>query len=198
MIVSIKGKILDKKPDSVIIDINGLGYLCYISSNTYSKLPDKEEVISLQTYYNVTEHSQELYGFIDYLEKELFELLIGVSGIGPKTAVNLLSAVHPEEFKRRLIASEVSMLTALPGIGPKTARRIIVELKDKFVKLDSNDLPIEENNNNLSKFKTDAIIALETLGYKTVEINNELNKLDKNDRNLNTQELIKKILNKLR
>ena len=84
----------------------------------------------LNTYFNVNENSQELYGFLDILEKDLFMLLIGVSGIGPKTAINLLSAVSPEEFKKRLIASEVSMLTALPGIGPKTARRIIVELKD--------------------------------------------------------------------
>ena len=196
MIVSIQGQIIDKKPDSVIININGLGYLCFISANTYSNLPSKNKEVFLETFYNVTEHSQELYAFSDILEKELFLLLIGVSGIGPKTAITLLSAVTPAEFKRRLIASEVGMLTALPGIGPKTARRIIVELKDKFVKLDSEDLPIE--NNQVSDSNKDAIIALETLGYKATSINKVLNDLDPKDRDLDTQELIKKVLNKLR
>tara|TARA_B100000131_G_C18117135_1_gene611648 strand:- start:1049 stop:1642 length:594 start_codon:yes stop_codon:yes gene_type:complete len=197
MIVSIKGKILDKKPDSVIIDINGLGYLCFISTNTYNQLPANNKEVFLETFYNVTEHSQELFGFIDILEKELFLLLIGVSGIGPKTAINLLSAVTPAEFKRRLIASEVSMLTALPGIGPKTARRIIVELKDKFVKLDSNDLPLEEES-SFSNSQKDAIVALETLGYKVPLINKVINQLDAKDKLLDTQELIKKVLTKLR
>ena len=197
MIVSIKGKILDKKPDSVIININGLGYLCFISTNTYNQLPANNKEVFLETFYNVTEHSQELFGFIDILEKELFLLLIGVSGIGPKTAINLLSAVTPAEFKRRLIASEVSMLTALPGIGPKTARRIIVELKDKFVKLDSNDLPLEEES-SFSNSQKDAIVALETLGYKVPLINKVINQLDAKDKLLDTQELIKKVLTKLR
>ena len=197
MIVSIKGRILDKKPDSVIIDINGLGYLCFISTNTYNQLPVNNKEVFLETFYNVTEHSQELFGFIDILEKELFLLLIGVSGIGPKTAINLLSAVTPTEFKRRLIASEVSMLTALPGIGPKTARRIIVELKDKFVKLDSNDLPLEEES-SFSNSQKDAIVALETLGYKVPLINKVINQLDAKDKLLDTQELIKKVLTKLR
>ena len=122
--------------------------------------------------------------------------MIGVSGIGPKTAITLLSAVTPDEFKRRLIASEVSMLTALPGIGPKTARRIIVELKDKFVKLDSDDLPLE--NNSILDTNKDAINALETLGYKVSSINQAINQLDPSDRSLDTQQLIKKVLNKLR
>ena len=197
MIVSIKGQILDKKPNHVIIDINGLGYLCHISSNTYNELPKKNKEVYLETYYNVTENSQELFAFSDILEKELFMLLIGVSGIGPKTGINLLSAVTPSEFKRRLIASEVSMLTALPGIGPKTARRIIVELKDKFVKLDSNDLPIEQDN-DFSNSQKDAIVALETLGYKVSLISKAISELEQEDKELDTQGLIKKVLTKLR
>ena len=196
MIVSIQGQIIEKAHESEVININGLGYLCYISSNTYTKLPQKNKEVFLETYFNVTEHSQELYAFSDVLEKELFLLLIGVSGIGPKTAITLLSAVTPDEFKRRLIASEVSMLTALPGIGPKTARRIIVELKDKFVKLDSDDLPLE--NNSILDTNKDAINALETLGYKVSSINQAINQLDPSDRSLDTQQLIKKVLNKLR
>ena len=198
MIVFIKGKILEKQPNSVIVDVNGIGYLCHISNNTYSLLPNKKKEVFLNTYFNVNENSQELYGFLDLLEKDLFMLLIGVSGIGPKTAINLLSAVSPEEFKKRLIASEVSMLTALPGIGPKTARRIIVELKDKFVKLDKDDLPFE-NENTLSKSFYEAIQALETLGYKTSIINKTITELKISDKkNINTQEIIKRVLGKLR
>ena len=136
--------------------------------------------------------------FLDILEKDLFMLLIGVSGIGPKTAINLLSAVSPEEFKKRLIASEVSMLTALPGIGPKTARRIIVELKDKFVKLDKDDLPFE-NENTITKSFSEAVQALETLGFKTSVINKTIAELKISDeKNINTQEIIKRVLGKLR
>ena len=197
MIVSIKGQILEKKPNYVIIDINGLGYLCHISSNTYNELPNKNEEVYLETYYNVTENSQELYAFSDILEKELFLMLIGVSGIGPKTAINLLSAVTPPEFKRRLVASEVSMLTVLPGIGPKTARRIIIELKDKFVKLDSNDLPLEQET-TFSNSQKDAIVALETLGYKVSLINKAVSELGQEDKELDTQGIIKKVLTKLR
>ena len=136
MIKSIRGILIDKNPSEVIIDANGLGYQCYISNNTFENLGQLGKEVSLLTYFHITENSQSLFGFLDLEEKKLFEMLISVSGIGPKTAIILLSAVSPEDFKKRLVSGEVSMLTALPGIGPKTARRIIVELKDKFVKLE--------------------------------------------------------------
>ncbi len=196
MIVSITGKIAKKKPNQIIIDLNGLGYLCHISTNTFDNLPIEGEVVSLLTYYSVSEHNQELYAFFEKLERNLFIMLIGVSGIGPKTAIGLLAAVTPEEFKRRLIAGEVGMLTALPGIGPKTARRIIVELKDKFVKLGSDELPVEDNG-EISSVKTEVFQALETLGYKTIHINKILREITKENSNLNTQEIIKIALTKL-
>ena len=142
MIVSIRGKILKKTPTEIIIDVNGLGYLCFITINTYDSLGKPGEKVELLTHYQVTENSNALFAFHNETEKHLFEMLISVSGIGPKTAINLLSAVTPEEFKKRLIAGEVAMLTALPGIGPKTARRIIVELKDKFVNISKDDLSL--------------------------------------------------------
>ena len=132
MIVTIRGIITQKLPDTIIIEINGLGYAYHISTNTYDQLPKRGNEVSLLTYFHVTENNHSLFGFINETERNLFIMLIGVSGFGPKTAIALLSAVSADEFKRRIIAGEVSMLTALPGIGPKTARRIIVELKDKF------------------------------------------------------------------
>ena len=196
MIVTIKGILTHKELEEVIIDINGLGYACFISTNTYDSLPNEGEQIFLFTYFHVTENNQQLFAFSNITERELFMMLIGVSGIGPKTAIVLLSSVTPDEFKNRLIAGEVGMLTELPGIGPKTARRIIVELKDKFVKLDSDDLPKEDLD--LLPELNDASNALLSLGYNIQEIRSVLNNIKDNNKEMNTEEIIKKALLKLK
>ena len=194
MIVSLSGKIQQKTPTEVVINVNGLGYLCFISNNTYDKIGQIGDSITLKTYLQISENLHSLFGFYDLVEKNLFEMLISVSGIGPKIAINLLSAVTPDEFKRRLIAGEVSMLTTLPGIGPKTARRIIVELKDKFVDIQKDELPKEDE---LSDNYADAYDALITLGFQPQNIRNTIHKLNLDD-NLSTQEIIKKILMELK
>ena len=148
MIVNLKGVLSDKKPSEAIVDVNGVGYLCFISNNTYDSLPAKGKKVSLSIYHQISENNQSLYGFLDSVEKDMFLMLISVSGIGPKTGINLLSSVSPNEFKRRLVAGEVELLSALPGIGPKTARRIIVELKDKLIGYSDNSMPIENSQNN--------------------------------------------------
>jgi len=196
MIVSIKGKLIRKMPDEIIIETGGLGYVCFISNNTYDNLPKPGEEVSLLTHFHVTENSQQLFAFNEITEKELFLMLIGVSGIGPKTAIVLLSAVSPNEFKRRLIASEVTMLTALPGIGPKTARRIIVELKDKFVKLSKDELPLEESD--VSPEVSDAYDALLALGFQMKDIRNSITTVQIQGEKLSTEELIKEALAELR
>ena len=193
MIEYITGRVIRKKIDSIIVDVNGLGYKLYISLNTYDKLPDLNRNVSLDTYFSVSENSQDLYGFHDILEKDLFIMLISVSGIGPKTAISLLSAVKPDDFKNRLVAGEVKMLTDLPGIGPKTARRIIVELKDKFVSSDKEELPIEDSGNN-----SDAYFALKSLGFKSNNINDVIRKIQKDSLDISTEDLIKESLKKLR
>lgn len=196
MIVTIRGILAQKIPDEIIIEINGLGYACYISTNTYDNLPKPGKEVALLTYFNVTENSQQLFAFSDATERELFIMLIGVSGIGPKTAIVLLSAVSPDEFKRRLIAGEVSMLTALPGIGPKTARRIIVELKDKFVKLSADDLPREDSD--VKPEVSDAYEALLALGFQMKNVRNAIAKVRNGDKDLGAEELIKQALAELR
>ena len=196
MIVSIRGKLTRKMPEEIIIETGGLGYVCFISNNTYDNLPKPGEEVSLLTYFHVTENNQQLFAFSEVTERELFMMLIGVSGIGPKTAIVLLSAVSPDEFKRRLIASEVGMLTALPGIGPKTARRIIVELKDKFVKLSKDELPKEELD--VTPQVSDAYDALLALGFQMKDIKNAISKASNQSKKLNTEELIKEALAELR
>ena len=196
MIVTIRGILTQKMPDEIVIEISGLGYSCHISTNTYDNLPKLEKEVSLLTYFHVTENSQQLFAFADVTERELFMMLIGVSGIGPKTAIVLLSAVSPDEFKRRLIASEVSMLTALPGIGPKTARRIIVELKDKFVKLSPDDLPREDSD--IKPGVSDAYDALLALGFQMKDIHKVISKVQNGEKELGAEEMIKQALKELR
>ena len=196
MIVSIRGKRTQKRPDEIVIETVGLGYVCFISNNTYDKLPKLGEEVSLLSYFQVTENNQQLFAFSEITERELFMMLIGVSGIGPKTAIVLLSAVSPDEFKRRLIASEVTMLTALPGIGPKTARRIIVELKDKFVKLSKDELPKEESD--IAPEVSDAYDGLLALGFQMKDIRNSITTVQSQGEKLSTEELIKLALAELR
>jgi len=190
MIEHIKGILKRKEPNSVIIDVGGIGYKIAISLNCFNLLPELNNELFLSTYFNVTEKNQELYGFKDINEKEIFILLISVSGIGPKIAINLLSFIKPDDFKQRLIAGEVELLTDLPGIGPKTARRIIIELKDKFIKMDKNDLPIE----NKSNMDSDVYSALIKLGYRSNEIRVVLNKINAD---LNIEDKIKEALKQL-
>jgi len=196
MIVTINGILTQKRPDEIIIAVHGLGYACYISTNTYDNLPELGKEVSLLTYFHVTENNQQLFAFSVVTERELFMMLIGVSGIGPKTAIVLLSAVSPDEFKRRLIAGEVGMLTALPGIGPKTARRIIVELKDKFVKLSNDDLPKEDTD--VLPEVNDAYDALLALGFQMKDIRNAITMVQNKDKVMNTEEIIKEALIELR
>ena len=192
MIVSIQGILKYKQPDEIIINVHGLGYSCYMTNNTFDSLGNLDEEVSLLTYFHVTENSQQLFAFSNKIERELFMMLISVSGIGPKTAIVLLSAISPDEFKKRLIAGEVSMLTALPGIGPKTARRIIVELKDKFVKISNDELPKEDVDN--SPEVSDACDALLALGFQIKDIRPVISKVQNKDKQLGTEQIIKKAL----
>ena len=197
MIVSLNGILVDKKPSEVIVDVNGIGYLCFISNNTYDSLPIIGESVSLLIYHQISENNQSLYGFSDNVEKDMFLMLISVSGIGPKTGINLLSSVSANEFKRRLVAGEVELLSALPGIGPKTARRIIVELKDKLVNYSNDSMPIENSEDN--QIFRDAYNALQSLGFNSNEISKCLSMLtNKTDSNFNTQDLIREALKALK
>ena len=126
-------------------------------------------------------------------ERYLFTKLISISGIGPKTAINMLSVLPSREFKNRLISGEVKMLTSLPGIGPKTAKRIIIELRDEFGNINDSDLPLEDNSTN-----NDAFLALKNLGFQPHLINKAINKVISKDSNLNTEEIIRKTLELLK
>ena len=134
MIGYLRGKIISKKPTRVTIDVNGVGYLVNISISTFEKIADKEEV-SLYTYLVVKEDALDLYGFYSIPEKEMFELLISVNGIGPKTAQSILSGIQIADLKEALKTGNIGRIVSVPGIGRKTAERMMIELRDKVESL---------------------------------------------------------------
>ena len=175
MFAYISGKLFQKEPTSVIIDVNGIGYQINIPLSTYSALPATGQNAKLLTYYHVREDIQALYGFATSEEKELFLLLISVSGIGPKMAMTILSGTSPEQFRRRILDGDVESLTLIPGIGLKTARRIIVELGEKIGQT-SEVVSGELATVTLGATGEEALRALISLGYRRAEALNALRK----------------------
>lgn len=185
MIEYISGKLISKNQSLAVIDVNGLGYRVNITNNTLEKLPSPENLVKLLIFFHVYENGQELYGFFDEKERFLFTKLITISGIGPKTAINMLSVLPPEEFRNRLISGEVKLLTSLPGIGPKTAKRIIIELKDDLGSFDSSELGIKETSK-----VNDASSALKNLGFSPILIREAVTKVLKDNKELSTEKII--------
>ena len=175
MFAYISGKLFQKEPTSVIIDVNGIGYQINIPLSTYSALPATGQNVKLLTYYHVREDIQASYGFATPEEKELFLLLISVSGIGPKMAMTILSGASPEQFRRRILDGDVESLTLIPGIGLKTARRIIVELGEKIGQT-SEVVSGELATVTLGATGEEALRALISLGYRRAEALNALRK----------------------
>ena len=185
MIEYINGKLISKNQSLAVIDVNGLGYRVNITNNTLEKLPSPENLVKLLIFFHVYENGQELYGFFDEKERFLFTKLITISGIGPKTAINMLSVLPPDEFRNRLISGEVKLLTSLPGIGPKTAKRIIIELKDDLGTSDSSELGIKETSK-----VNDASSALKNLGFSPILIREAVTKVLKDNKELSTEKII--------
>ena len=181
MIDSIKGILVKKNPTSVIIDIGGIRLGVPITLATFEKIPDPNQAVELLTYLHVREDIMELYGFYDDHERDVFMQLNSISGIGPRSAMNILSGTNPIEFKKKIIDSDVASLTSIPGIGTKTAKRIIVELKDKFTDQDTgSDLDFLLESSDKDKID-DVTKVLISLGYKRSAINQVIKKLVSKD-----------------
>ena len=134
MITQIKGKLVEKNPTDVVIECNGVGYQIHISLNTYSKISSNEN-LQLYTHLQVKEDSHTLYGFADKAEREIFRLLISVSGIGASIARTMLSSLEPVQIRDAIASSDVATIQSVKGIGAKTAKRVIIDLKDKILKI---------------------------------------------------------------
>ena len=192
MIDSIKGILVKKNPTSVIIDIGGIRLGVPITLATFEKIPDPNQAVELLTYLHVREDIMELYGFYDDHERDVFMQLNSISGIGPRSAMNILSGTNPIEFKKKIIDSDVASLTSIPGIGTKTAKRIIVELKDKFTDQDTgSDLDFLLESSDKDKID-DVTKVLISLGYKRSAINQVIKKLvSKDGLDENIEDIIK-------
>ncbi len=193
MIAYLKGDFVHKSPANVQVEVNGVGYDVQISLNTYSKIQHLDKG-TLQTSLLIREDAHILYGFFDVAEKEMFLLLLGVSGIGASTARVMLSYMKPEELAKAIIQGDTRTLEGIKGIGKKSAERMVLELRDKLAKhpIDSNISPMK--NNTLHQ---DALNALTALGINRQAANQAIEKTIAAESNLSVEELIKKALRTL-
>ena len=163
----------------------------------YEELPDLNQEITILTYLNVREDLMELYGFLEFERRRLFTQLIGVSGIGPRTAINLLSNISVANFKENIIAEDVKSLSLIPGIGPKTAKRIILDIREKVTKDQSTTDGLDTSNINFTY--DDIYTALSSLGYRKNQIDKAIKQLtNENSFDGNIEDVIKRILNIIR
>jgi Holliday junction DNA helicase RuvA len=161
MITHIRGKLIEKNPTNLVIECNGVGYDIKISLHTFSSLSNEENVF-VYTHFIVREDAQLLYGFASKEEREMFVYLLSVSGIGPNTAMIMLSSIVPEEIAQAIVSENVSTIQRVKGIGVKTAQRVIIDLKDKMTKWSANT-QFSPKSHNTNKF--DALTALVSLGF---------------------------------
>ena len=193
MYAYINGKIADKANNYVVIDNSGIGYKIYMSLAAIEKLPDVGEIQKVYTYYHVREDNISLYGFLSNEELRMFELLLSVSGIGAKLALQILSAISPSSFALAVISNDVSKIVKIPGIGSKTAARIVLELKDKL----KTEEAISKNEKiekaiHIDDKDNEAITALQVLGYTRKEIEKAIEHID--TENSSVEEIIRKAL----
>ena len=193
MYAYINGKIADKANNYVVIDNSGIGYKIYMSLAAIEKLPDVGEIQKVYTYYHVREDNISLYGFLSNEELRMFELLLSVSGIGAKLALQILSAISPSSFALAVISNDVSKIVKIPGIGSKTAARIVLELKDKL----KTEEAISKNEKiekaiHIDDKDNEAITALQVLGYTRKEIEKTIEHI--NTENSSVEEIIRKAL----
>lgn len=172
MIGRLCGKVIDKKPPLLLIDVNGVGYEVYASMNTFYKLPETDQPVLLHTHLVTREDAQNLYGFCDEHERSLFRALIKVNGVGPKMALAVLSSIAPDKFVGCVNENDVASLVRIPGVGKKTAERLIIEMRDRLSDWQFTDVGLSNDHKNiLSKGAVvqDAISALMALGYKAAD-----------------------------
>ncbi|NKI30627.1 Holliday junction branch migration protein RuvA [Croceivirga thetidis] len=193
MIAHLNGKLVEKSPTHVIIECGGVGYFLNVSLNTFSQIPD-EENLRLFTHLLVREDSHTLYGFINKVEREIFVLLLSVSGIGASTARTMLSSMTPDQVKTAIASGDVAAIQSIKGIGAKTAQRVIVDLKDKILKVYDID-EVSATTNNTSK--EEALSALEVLGFARRQAEKVVDKIVAQESSLSVENIIKKALKNL-
>ena len=193
MIAHLQGKLVEKTPTEVIIDCNGVGYHVNISLHTYSLLP-ASDAIKLFTYLQIKEDSHTLFGFVEKSEREIFKMLLSVSGIGASIARTMLSSLEPKQIIHAIASADVVTIQSIKGIGSKTAQRVILDLKDKVLKLyDLDEVSMSQSNTN----KDEALSALEVLGFVRKSAERVVEKIVKDNPDATIESIIKLALKNL-
>ncbi|WP_130733516.1 Holliday junction branch migration protein RuvA [Flavobacterium sp. J27] len=193
MITHIQGRLIEKTPTEVVIDCNGIGYHVNISLHTFSLIPN-EEKIKLFTFLQIKEDAHTLYGFVEKQERELFKLLISVSGVGASIARTMLSSLAPQQIIQAIASNDVATVQSIKGIGTKTAQRVILDLKDKVLNVYALDeVSLISNNTN----KEEALSALEVLGFARKTAEKAVEKVIKQEPDASVENLIKQALKNL-
>lgn len=193
MITHLRGKLVEKNPTYAIIECNGVGYFLNISLNTYSKISDNEAAM-LYTHLSIREDAHTLFGFAEKVEREIFKLLISVSGVGPSIARTMLSSMTATQIQQAIASEDVAVIQSVKGIGVKTAQRVIVDLKDKIV---ATYQISEEEIQAVSSVKEEALAALEVLGYTRKQVDKVIQSIIQNNPTINLEGIIKQALKNL-
>jgi len=193
MIAHLQGKLVEKTPTEVVIDCGGVGYHVHISLHTYSLLPQTEN-IRLFTYLQIKEDAHTLFGFVEKSEREIFKMLLSVSGIGAGIARTMLSSLEPKQIIQALAVGDLATIQSIKGIGGKTAQRAILDLKDKVLKLyDLDEVSMAQNNTN----KDEALSALEVLGFNKKLAEKAVEKIVREMPDATVESIIKQALKNL-
>jgi len=165
MIAFLRGRVLDKQPNRVVVEVGGVGYEVHVPLSTFYEIGEEGADVALRVYQHVREDALQLYGFLTELERQLFERLIGISGIGPKLAIAVLSGMDPRDLIAAVQRADVARLTGIPGIGKKTAERIVLELKDRLAQLAAPVAAGPSPASAADRLRADLLSALQNLGY---------------------------------
>jgi Holliday junction DNA helicase RuvA len=165
VIALLRGRVFEKQPNRLVLDVNGVGYEVHVPLSTFYDAGDAGADITLRVHTHVREDALQLYGFLTRLEQQVFERLIAISGIGPKLAIAVLSGIDPGELVAAVQRGDVARLTAIPGIGRKTAERIVLELRDRLAQIDVGIIPGGAITTPADRLRDDLVSALVNLGY---------------------------------
>ncbi|HKL88932.1 MAG TPA: Holliday junction branch migration protein RuvA [Salinibacter sp.] len=171
MIAYVSGTLVDKEPDTALVDVNGIGYRVHVPTSTYQRLPEPDEDVTLHTYHYLREDKEALYGFATKAELTVFETMTDVSRVGPKLALSALSSMQPSELRDHVMEGDTNRLTEISGVGSKTADRLVVELRDSFADLDvfEDTAPISGGSDARAQARADALDALTELGMSKAD-----------------------------
>ena len=195
MISHLRGKLVQKSPTEIVIDVNGVGYQVHIPLSTFEKIDKADGEVTILTYMHVREDAMILFGFATEAEREIFRMLISISGIGPKIAQGILSGISTNDLREAVLMNNIDALTSISGVGRKTAERIILELRSKLGKIEFTETTITPTSQQL-KARSEAIIALMSLGFNRTSAEQTLRSVlsESTNKELSVEEMIKKAL----